>query len=67
MYIRATDLGLGACWINQLTKVNYPELKEFLKKSGLGEEYVVYGALAVGYTDETFTTKEKKNRIIVVR
>jgi hypothetical protein len=27
----------------------------------------VYGALAVGYTDETFTTKEKKNRIIVVR
>ena len=67
MYLRTTDLGLGACWINQLTKVNYPELKEFLKKSGLGEEYVVYGALAVGYTDETFTTKEKKNRIIVVR
>ena len=67
MYLRATDLGLGACWINQLTKVKYPELKEFLKKSGLDENYVVYGALAIGYTDEQFTTKEKKNRIIVVR
>ncbi len=67
MYLRATDLGLGACWINQLTKVDYPELKEFLKKAGLSEDYVVYGALAVGHTDETFTTKSKTNRIIMVR
>jgi nitroreductase len=67
MYLRATDLGLGACWINQLTRVDYPEIKEFLKKVGLSEDYVVYGALAVGYTDEPFTTKEKSNRIIVVR
>ena len=67
MYLRATDLGLGACWINQLVKADYPELKEFLKRAGLGEEYVVYGALAVGYTEENFAPKPKNNRIIVVR
>lgn len=67
MYLMATDLGLGACWINQLTKVKYPELREFLKKSGLDESYEVYGALAVGYTDESFEPKAKNNRIIIVR
>lgn len=67
MYLRATDLGLGACWINQLSKANYPALKEFLKKAGVGEEYTVYGALAVGYTDQKLSVKDKNNRIIIVR
>ena len=67
MYLRATDLGLGACWINQLVKAEYPEFREFLKKAGLSDEYVVYGALAIGYTEETFAPKTKNNRIIVIR
>ena len=67
MYLRATDLGVGACWINQLVKAEYPELKEFLKKAGLSDDHVVYGALAIGYTEENFVAKPKNNRIIVIK
>ena len=67
MYLRAVDLGLSACWINQLTKVESVELKDFLKKAGISEDYIVYGSLAIGYSEEGFNTKSKTNRMIVIR
>ena len=67
MYLRATDLGLGACWINQLSRVEYPLLKEFLKSQGLSEDYIVYGSLALGYSEDMIAQKSKTNRIIVVK
>ncbi len=67
MMLQATDLGLGTCWINQLTKTQIPEVLQILQKVGLEEDAVVYGALAVGYAKVEGEAKPKTNKIIVVR
>ena len=67
MYLRATDLGLASCWINQLTKTENKDVLRILKHLGLGDNDVVYGALALGYSDVEPSTMNKANKIIVVK
>ena len=67
MYLRATDLGLSACWINQLTRTTTPDVLKILNRVGLSEDGVVYGCLALGYSEVTFETKAKSNKIVVVK
>jgi nitroreductase len=67
MYLRATDLGLSACWINQLTRTSNADVLKLLAKVGLSSDSTVYGCLAVGYSDVAFEPKAKSNKIVVVK
>ena len=67
MYLRAVDLGLSACWINQLTRTDNPNVLRILNRLGLSEDCVVYGALALGYSEDEPAPMAKSNKIIVVR
>lgn len=49
MYLAATALGVGACWINQLGKGNCPPLRPLLNEAGVPETDTVYAAIALGY------------------
>lgn len=52
MMLKANELDLGSCWINQLRWLNEePALVQYLQSLGMAEDERVYGALAVGYPD----------------
>ena len=67
MYLRANDLGLSACWINQLTKTTNADVLKALQKVGMSENCTVYGCLALGYGDDKAPKKVKTNKIIIVK
>lgn len=67
MYLRANDLGLSACWINQLTKNEDPEILKALQKVGMSESCKIYGCLALGYGEDKSPKKVKTNKIIIVK
>ena len=49
MMLAAASLNIGSCWINQLRWLDdNQEIREFLKKLGLGEDETVCGGLALG-------------------
>lgn len=54
MYLAATALGVGACWINQLGKDNCPPIRALLTEAGIPESDMVYGAVALGYPPEGY-------------
>ena len=68
MFLAGYDVGLGSCWINQLSnKADIPEINALLKKWGMADGYDVYGCCALGYADgETTITVPKSNKIIII-
>jgi len=49
-FLAAHSLGLGTCWINQLYWLrDCPDLKAYLTKIGVPEEYMVCASLVVGH------------------
>ena len=67
MYLRAVDLGLSACWINQLTRTQNKDVLRILKHLGLSDNDTIYGALALGYSEQEPCQMNKSNKIIVVK
>lgn len=67
MYLAATALGLGSCWINQLGngKGELPAVKAVLTKAGVPEGDSVYAALSVGYSAVQPQKKERTEKVIV--
>lgn len=61
MYLAATELGLGSCWINQFYKVENNKLFSLL---GLEDGYKPFAALSVGYTDVMPDKKERDGKIV---
>lgn len=54
IYLRAKDLGLGACWINQARDIcDDPRVREVLRRFGVPETHVVWGIAIVGYAAST--------------
>lgn len=50
IFLSAHSLGLGSCWINQLTWLNgNTEIREYLSAFGIPKEHVICGSAAVGY------------------
>lgn len=49
MYLAATELGIGACWINQFYGIDSGEIIDLLK---LDKGYRPFAALSVGYVDQ---------------
>lgn len=61
MYLAATELNLGACWINMLYKTKDENVLKLLE---LEDGYVPYAALSVGYVD---VLPEKKERSGIIK
>lgn len=54
IYLRAIDLGLGCCWINQARDICDDErIRPALRKFGVPDTNVVWGMAAVGRPAET--------------
>lgn len=58
IFLAATSLGIGSCWINQMRLVrNNPEVKAILDSYGIPENHEIYGMAILGYPDNN-TVKE---------
>lgn len=67
MFLCAYGLGLGSCWINQLSSICEREpIASVLKDLGMKEGYRVYGCAAIGYGDEGKLSRPKTNEIIII-
>ena len=67
MYHAANSLGLGSCWINQLSgNISKDEkIRKILDNIGISNDTTVYGCLAVGYADTLPIEKEIKGKLIM--
>ncbi|MPM27496.1 hypothetical protein SDC9_74008 [bioreactor metagenome] len=65
MMLAAHSLGLGSCWINNLTRRREdPEIDTFLRGAGLPLGQTVHGSLALGYPAEAPAAKpQAKNSV----
>ena len=64
MFLAATSLGIGSCWINQLgTTCDDPEVREFITSLGVPENHKVYGCVALGFADPQIPKKEKAVKV----
>jgi len=51
--IAATAMNIGTCWINQLTWISDDSvLREYLRELGVGDDEVICGSIALGYSDQ---------------
>ncbi len=67
MFLAAYGLGLGSCWINQLSDISGDEpVKGALEELGMKKGYRVYGCCALGYAaTEGKLSRPKANEIII--
>lgn len=64
MFLAATSLGIGSCWINQLgTTCDDPEVREFITSLGVPENHKVYGCVALGYANLQIPIKTKTVKV----
>lgn len=62
MWLQAAELGLGACWINQLHWLDEnPVIRKKLQDLGLKEDETVTGGLAIGHAKITPTVELVRN------
>jgi nitroreductase len=67
MFLCAYGLGLGSCWINQLSSICDREpIASVLKGLGMKDGYRVYGCAAIGYGVEGQLLRPKTNEIIII-
>ena len=69
MFLAATSLHIGSCWINQLRDTqDVEEVRNVLTKIGVPANHQVVGCAALGYPAKESTVKEKnKNRIHIIK
>ena len=68
MFLSAYSLGLGTCWINQLSALSRTEkIRTLLEEFGMKKGYAVNGCCALGYSAvEAKLSKEKTNDIKII-
>ena len=66
IFIAATSLGLGTCWINQLGNgtSELPPVRALLDELGIPAGNKVYGCAAIGYADKTSPVKERASGVV---
>lgn len=66
MFLAATSLGLGTCWINQLrgADVTDPHVGGVLRDFGVPEDHTVYGCCALGYADAESPLKDRAPNVV---
>ena len=70
IFLSAHSLGIGSCWINQLTWLNgCAGVREYLAALGIPKEHVICGAAALGYRNGEMpkAPARKENTIRIVR
>lgn len=69
--LAAHSLGLGACFINQLTWFcDNKDLRKYLTEIGIPENYVICGSVAVGYNSSVILPKaapRKEGTVDIIR
>ncbi len=61
MFLAATSLGLGSCWINQIGPLSDdPAVRKVLSELGIPDSQRVYGAAAIGYAAAPAKAPERK-------
>jgi len=68
MFLAATSLNIGSCWINQLKDTqNIDKVRDILTSIGIPADYQVVGCAALGYVQDEGQSKEKhSHRIHIV-
>lgn len=61
MYLAATELGLGACWINQFYDYTDEKILSLLKAE---KGYRPYAGLSIGYYDVPPQKKERDGKVV---
>lgn len=66
MFLAAQSVGLGSCWINQLSNgvSEAPGVRAVLDELGVPQENKVYGCAAIGYPDKTSPVKERASGVV---
>lgn len=60
LFLAATSLGLGSCWINQLTHNSFePIVRAVLDELGVPPQNKVYGCAALGYAAAASPMKDR--------
>lgn len=69
IFLEATALGLGSCWINQLcTLCDEPAVREVLTEAGIPTDHKVYGCASIGHAAvEGKLLKPKASRIVICK
>ena len=67
MFLKAEQLGLSTCWINQLNALcSDDKVRRVLTKAGIPPHHKVYGSCAIGYSyAEKKTVISKPNKIVI--
>jgi len=66
MFLAATSIGIGSCWINQLKLIcDDMEVRDFLNKIKVPANHTVWGIAALGYPDGKMKSNEKDTSKIV--
>ena len=61
MFLAATSLNIGSCWINQLRDTqDVEEVRHVITKMGIPTNFQVIGCAALGYSAADTPAKEKK-------
>ncbi|OOM74947.1 putative NAD(P)H nitroreductase [Clostridium puniceum] len=70
IFLASHSLGLGSCWINQLTWFgNEPHIRRELTNLGIPEKHVVCGSAAIGYKrgDEPKPSIRKEHSTTIIK
>lgn len=69
MFLAATSLNLGTCWINQLRDTqNTDQVRNILSSFGIPINHQVIGCMCLGYPNQEPIYKEKKlDRIHIIK
>jgi len=70
IFLTATSLNLGSCWINQLRWLDAnPGVRDYLEKLGIPKEHTVCGTAAVGWIDGAApkAPARKPNTVNIIR
>lgn len=65
MFLMASSLGIGSCWINQLKTIcDEPQIRSILDSFGVPENHIVWGSAALGYAAKESPVPERKSGTI---
>ncbi|MDR0392091.1 MAG: nitroreductase [Planctomycetaceae bacterium] len=67
MFLAAHSLGVGSCWINQLSVLNEePDFRRFMSRLGIPENNNIFGCACFGYADGQVSeaAKRRENNVI---